>query len=436
MSVSGTLSSWAQETAPSPTLAVKYVADALRSEGHILCDFGIGEMNPEIPAPEIIKTTIASAAMAEQNYYTAAQGDANLLQAIAEDLRINFDIPTALEELCVFSGPKDAIFKAAMAMANGRAHRRRFICFGPTYEAFVNIPRLVSGEASIVIETDSKTFLPDPADLRKVLQENDDVACVIINSPNNPTGAVYPMALLSALADVLRDFPQVWALSDEVYRTVRYDQSIRHASIRQVLPEQTVSVAGMSKEVSGTGLRLGFIAGPARIISLIRDIQGNTSSCVNLPTQRAYEALLRHDCEHDMELRAGILEQLSLRRERLRAAFAAAVERWPAVGEAVFGPLPEGAFYWFPSVEGVLEACRRNGAKTLEGKPIAGDSDLAVHLLKAAGVVTLPGSNFGRPGHLRMAYCLPLETIDRGITSMCATFADLLGKEQQQQKQQ
>lgn len=93
-----------------------------------------------------------------------------------------------------------------------------------------------------------------------------------------------------------------------VYRTVRFVPG-RHASLRQHLPEQTVSVSGMSKEVSGTGLRLGFCAGPQHLISLIRSIQSNSSSCVNLPTQRAYEMLIRHDIAHDMELRSGVVSE-------------------------------------------------------------------------------------------------------------------------------
>jgi aspartate/methionine/tyrosine aminotransferase len=130
-------------------------------------------------------------------------------------LAANFDIPTSVDQLCVCPGPKDAIFKAAMAMTNGRAHRRRFVCFAPIYESFISIPLLVGGEDPIVLPTDPKTFLPDPAQLRATLEAHDDICCVIVNSPNNPTGAIYPAALLRQLAAVIGDFPEVWALSDE-----------------------------------------------------------------------------------------------------------------------------------------------------------------------------------------------------------------------------
>ena len=276
--------------------------------------------------------------------------------ACCSDLAKNFDIPTSVDQLCVCPGPKDAIFKAAMAMTNGRSHRRRFICFAPIYESFISIPLLVGGEQPLVLSTDPKTFLPNPAELRAALEANDNICCVIVNSPNNPTGAIYPKELLAELANVIKDFPEVWALSDEVYRTVRFVPG-RHASLRQFLPDQTVSVSGMSKEVSGTGLRLGFCAGPLNLIALIRSIQSNSSSCVNLPTQRAYEMLIRHDIENNMELRAGVVSQLQSRQKRLLAAFEAALERHPAVREAMFAHVAQGAFYWFPNIQGILDAC-------------------------------------------------------------------------------
>lgn len=342
-SAAETMNDFAMRTPLSPTLAIKDTADEMRAAGIQLFDFGIGETNPEIPVPDIIKQTIASATLAEENHYSPAQGDPALLEAIALDLGENFDIPTSVDQICVCPGPKDAIFKAAFAMTNGRAKRRRFICFAPIYESFISIPLLVSGEDPIVLQTDAKTFLPNPSDLRRALTENDDVCCVIVNSPNNPTGAIYPKQLLQELAAVLMDFPQVWALSDEVYRTVRYEPG-RHASLRQYLPEQTVSVSGMSKEASGTGLRLGFCAGPLKLIELIRSIQSNSSSCVNLPTQRAYEKLLRHDVAHNMELRGSIVAQLQARQQRLLVAFDAALQRHPAVSDAVFAHVAQGAF--------------------------------------------------------------------------------------------
>ena len=173
----------------SPTLAIKDTADAMRAAGTTLFDFGIGETNPEVPVPDIIKQTIASSTMDEENHYSPAQGDPALLEAISEDLATNFDIPTSVDQLCVCPGPKDAIFKAAMAMCNGRSHRRRFVCFAPIYESFISIPLLVGGEQPLVLSTDPKTFLPDPAELRAALEANDDICCVIVNSPNNPTGA-------------------------------------------------------------------------------------------------------------------------------------------------------------------------------------------------------------------------------------------------------
>jgi aspartate/methionine/tyrosine aminotransferase len=136
-----------------------------------------------------------------------------------------------------------------------------------------------------------------------------------------------------------------------------------------------------------------------------------------------------------MELRGGVVDKLQARQRRLLAAFDAAVERFPAVADAVFAHVAQGAFYWFPNVEGVLEACRaaipKGGVPSAAtGKPISSDSDLANHLLLKANVVALPGSEFGAAGYLRLAYCVPMETIDAGIAAMIGELAELLEQAQ------
>ena len=390
-------SAWAQQIKPSPTLEIKAIADRLRRAGKQVYDFGIGEMNPELPVPHFLKTAISRAVMADALHYSPAAGDSELLEAIHIDLRL-FGLNYSSSEIVVCPGPKDAFFKICVTMLNSSSRRNRLVAFAPTYESYENLPILLTGKPPIVLQTDTR-FLPDPDQLSDLLNRDDTIALVVLNSPNNPTGAVYPASLLQELAEIIGRHDQVCVVSDEVYRTIVYD-GVEHVSIASYLPDQTLLVGGMSKEVSGTGLRLGFIAGPKAVMQTVANVEGNTSSCVSLPTQKGYAQFLRKDS--DLRLRYQIRDALDVRREALMRCFSGLVKG--AVWEQ-----PLGAFYFFPDMRLYC------GRRTPKGKPLNTDEALAVYLIEVANVVTVPGSKFQRPGHLRFAYAVSLETINAGI---------------------
>ena len=400
-------SHWAQKLKPSPTLQIKAVADAMRSAGGKVFDFGIGEMNPEIPLPTNIKEAITKAFKEDATHYSPAGGDPELVEAIVDDLR-RFQLDYSREQIVVCPGPKDAIFKAALALLNPSAKRHRLVMLAPGYESFENIPMLLTGKPPILLETDAQ-FLPEPERLADLLKQDPTIAAVVLNSPNNPTGAVYERPLLEQLAEVLAHHPDVAVLSDEVYRTLYYD-NIPHTSMGSLLPEQTFVVGGMSKEVSGTGLRLGFVAGPQEVMKTLENIQGNASSCVNLPTQKGYARFLREDA--NLQVRHQIRNELCRRRDCLLEQFA------KAAPDALWHT-PRGAFYFFPDMHAYL------GCRTANGQLVETDHDLARYLLQTARVVATPGSLFQRPGHLRFAYAVPLETIKGGMAHLGTALAKL-----------
>ena len=402
-------SQWAQKLKPSPTLKIKAVADTMRETGEDVFDFGIGEMNPEIPVPTNIKEGISKALKENATHYSPARGDPELVDAIVEDLG-RFQLDYSREQIVVCPGPKDAIFKAALALLNPTAKRHRLVMLAPGYESFENIPMLLTGKPPILLET-NRQFLPDPKKLADLLKKDNTIGAVVLNSPNNPTGAVYDRSLLKELAEVIGRHPDVAVLSDEVYRTIYYD-GIQYASIASFLPEQVFVVGGMSKEVSGTGLRLGFVAGPREVIKTLEIIEGNASSCVNLPTQKGYARFLREDS--NLQVRHQICSELCRRRACLLEHF----ER--AAPDAVWHT-PRGAFYFFPDMHAYL------GRQTADGRSIESDHDLARYLLHTARVVATPGSLFQRPGHLRFAYAVPLETIEQGMAHLGAALAKLTG---------
>lgn len=395
-------SAWAQQIKPSPTLEIKSIADSLRLEGKQIYDFGIGEMNPELPVPHLLKTAISEAVMADATHYSPEAGDPELLEAIHADLRL-FGLNYSPSEIVVCPGPKDAFFKICLGMLNSSSRRNRLIAFAPTYESYENLPILLTGKPPIVLQTNAH-FLPDPNELADLLSQDDTIALIVLNSPNNPTGTVYPPSLLRELAEIVGKHEQVCVLSDEVYRTVVYD-NLEHMSIASYLPHQTLLIGGMSKEVSGTGLRLGFIAGPESTMQVMANIEGNTSSCVNLPTQRGYAYFLRKDT--DLRVRHQIRDALCVRRDVLTERFNS------LVGEAVWNR-PSGAFYFFPDMRNYY------GRRTPDGHVLDTDEALALYLIENANVVTVPGSKFQRPGHLRFAYAVSLETINTGVERLAA----------------
>ena len=400
-------SEWARTLKPSPTLAIKAVADALIAEGHDVVNFGIGEMNPEIPVPASIKAGIKEALDANATHYSPAPGDPELLEAIREDLG-RFGLKYDSDQIVVCPGPKDAIFKIALTVLNANAERHRLVMLTPGYESFENIPALVTGKGPVVFDTDAN-FLPEPDKLDALLKNNKTIGAIVLNSPNNPTGTIYQRSLLSELAEVIGRHPDVAVISDEVYRTIYYDGA-EYASLASFLPEQTFVVAGMSKEVSGTGLRLGFVAGPKNRMSTLAVVEGNVSSCVNLPTQKGYARFLREDAE--FKQRHAIREQLCGRRDRL-------VELFRSAAPDAIWKKPGGAFYFFPDITPYL------GRKTPAGKTLQTDEDLARYLLENGYVVSLPGTSFNRPGHLRFAFAVPHATIEEGMSRLGDALARL-----------
>ncbi len=390
-------STWAQQIKLSPTLEIKAIADRSRLEGKQIYDFGIGEMNPELPVPHLLKIAISQAVMDDATHYSPAAGDPKLLEAIHADLCL-FGLNYSPSEIVVCPGPKDAVFKVCVTMLNPSSRRNRLVAFAPTYESYENLPILLMGKPPIVLETDAH-FLPDPNQLADLLNQDDTIALIVLNSPNNPTGTVYPPSLLQELAEIIGKHEQICVLSDEVYRTVVYD-GLEHVSMASYLPNQTLLIGGMSKEVSGTGLRLGFIAGPEAVMGVIANVEGNTSSCVNLPTQKGYAHFLRKDA--DLRLRYQIRDALCVRRDALMKRFSELVK------DTVWDR-PSGAFYFFPDMRLYC------GRRTPKGQLLDTDEALALYLIKSANVVTVPGSKFQRPGHLRFAYAVSLETINTGI---------------------
>jgi len=213
------------ELRPSPTIQVMLKALELKKAGHKLYNYGIGEMHPEITIPQPIKDGITSALESNCTHYCSPQGDPELIEAICEDFRTNYSLNFLPSQIVVSAGPKDTFSKICMALLNPFSKRNRVIAFAPTFESFVAVPPLLTGQPTILLETDIEG-LPNLPQLEKYLETNgDSVAIIIINTPNNPSGAVYSADLLKKIADIVRKYPKIAIISDEVYRTIIYEDA-------------------------------------------------------------------------------------------------------------------------------------------------------------------------------------------------------------------
>jgi len=283
--------------------------------------------------------------------------------------------------------------------------RNRVIAFAPVYESFTAIPFLLTGQPTILLPTTDE-FMPELEELEKILQEDQKyckkIGAIILNSPNNPSGAVYSQKVIKEIADIMVKYPEVAILSDEVYRTINYTEE-DHFSIYKYLPDQTIISGGISKEVSGTGLRLGFLIAAPHIVKGLIKLQGNTSSCACLPIERGFAHFLEID--KDMKIRKNILNILKQKREIILNE----LKTNEAFKDCIWTP-PKGAFYFFPKVTKYF------GRKTENGIIIRNDQDLAIYILKSFGVVTIPGSKFEKHGYLRIAFAAsPNDRIKEGI---------------------
>jgi aspartate/methionine/tyrosine aminotransferase len=447
------------------------------------------QLIPTIPLPEEIKEGIIKALNDKNTGYSAAQGESSLLEALSADMKSNFGLqypPNCFVILPVhLSLPFRAIPHLNLFFSNNnrdqkmRYSRRQWFFFRLSRNGnwlCVSVQHTKHSRAFLFSFRDAslslwqpmksihsrffcfflccihaqkkKRFFPNLRELEYVLKErHEEIGAIYLNSPNNPSGAFYDEDFLIRFSELLKQYPKVPIISDEVYRTIVYDgkaplrseeeksflflffqffpittpftRSLFHPfqkkkkSVAKYLPEQTLVVGGMSKEVAGTGLRIGFVAGPAHAIAAITKLQGNTSAVTATPIQLGYAHFLRVDS--DAHIRRALCQKLEKKRNLLLEQFSTltALKR-------IYSDPPAGAFYYFPSILPLI------GLKTENEEILVSDEEVCTYLLQKSGAVMLPGSKFGKPGYVRIAYGRPTETeIVEGCRSLNETLTKL-----------
>lgn len=376
---------------PSASIAAKALVDRLRAEGRDIIDFTIGE--PDLPTPaNVIEAAIA--AMREgQTRYTAANGTPLLRKTVVEKLARDNDLHYKPENVVVGSGGKNIIFLALAATLNPGDE---VIVHAPYWVSYPDMVVVNDGVPVVVTSDASSEFKLSPDQLEAAITPR--TKWLILNTPNNPTGAVYSRSELLELGKVLERHPHVWVMSDEIYEHFVFNgaKHVSPVAASPFLQARALIVSGASKGYSMTGWRLGYGAGPVQLVNAITKLITQTTTCPSAISQAA--AVEAFGGPQDAPHHAGkVFQQRGrLMRELLKAA------RGFDVGEVT------GAFYLYPSVAGLI------GAVTPAGDRLSSDVDVVKYLIEEAQVATLDGSAYGLSPHLRFSFATSEEAIREG----------------------
>ena len=387
---------------PSPSMAAKLRVDSLRAAGRTIIDFTIGE--PDFPTPPHIVQAGIDALLAGQTKYTATAGIPALRKAIAEKLARENGLTYSPEQVVVGCGAKHIIYNALAATLN---EGDEVIIPAPYWVSYPDMVALQGGRPVIVACGEQSGFKLDAAALENAITPR--TRWLVLNSPNNPTGAIYTSGELASLAAVLLRNPHVWVMTDEIYEHFAYDGA-RHVSIVALEPrlqERALIVNGMSKAYAMTGWRVGYGAGPVALMRAVTLLLTQSVSCSASVSQFAAVTALQGPQECVVEA-VRLFDARRLRMVEL-------LNRVPGVSCRA----PDGAFYVFASVAGLV------GARTTSGNVLASDPDVMLYFLDQAGVATIDGSSYGMPSYLRMSFATSVEQIEAGCKALAKAVSAL-----------
>ncbi|WP_349370453.1 pyridoxal phosphate-dependent aminotransferase [Salinarimonas sp.] len=377
----GFLSDALSRIKPSATIVITQKARDLRAAGRDVISLSVGE--PDFDTPENIKEAAIAAIRRGETKYPPVSGIPQLREAIARKFARENGLSYEPKQTIVGTGGKQVIYNAFLATLNPGDE---VVIPRPYWVSYPEMVALCGGTPVFVDTTLEQAFKLQPADLEAAITKN--TKWVLLNSPSNPSGAAYSRAEMKALTDVLTKHPHVWVLTDDMYEHLVYGdfEFVTPAQVEPGLYERTLTMNGVSKSYAMTGWRIGYAAGPEQLIKAMDFVQGQqTSGAATISQWAAVEALdgpqdhlaqFRKAFEARRDLVVGMLNQTSL----------------------LECPVPEGAFYVYPS-------CRKAiGLKTPAGKVIETDEDFVTGLLEAEGVAAVHGSAFGLGPNFRISY--------------------------------
>lgn len=384
------LSDRATSISPSPTLGITARAKAMKAEGIDIIGFGAGE--PDFDTPDHIKQEAIKALSEGFTKYTPTSGIPELKKAVCKRFQEDIGVEYEPAQVIVSCGAKHSIYNIIQILCQ---QGDEVIIPAPYWVSYPEMVR-VAQAIPVIIDTDEKSgFKLTPESLKQAVTPKTKV--VILNSPSNPTGAVYSAAELRALAGTIVD-NGIWVISDEIYDKLVYD-GLQYTSIASLNPEikdKTLVVNGVSKAYAMTGWRIGYVAGEGELIQAMSNLQDHSTSNPTSIAQRAALAALTGP--QDM------VKSMATEFEKRRNYMVERLNQIPGFSCL----LPPGAFYAFVNISSIL-------GKSFNAKPIDGSMAMTELLLTEARVAVLPGSPFGADQYLRLSYATSMENIVAGL---------------------
>ncbi len=389
------------EIAPSLTLEVTAKAKKLKAEGVSIIGFGAGE--PDFNTPEYITNAAKHALDIGFTKYTPAAGMPELKEAICKKFLKDNGLSYEPSQIVVSTGAKSSLFHAICAMVD---EGDEVILPSPYWLTYPELVKLAGGKTVFIKTTANDGYKMTAEELSAAV--TDKTKLIILNSPNNPTGAVYSEKELSAIAKVCEE-KGLYVISDEIYEKLVYGGE-KHVSIAALSPymkEHTVVVNGMSKSYSMTGWRIGYLAAPKDIAKAVSSMQSHTTSNACSIAQYASVAALESE-ESDK-----FIEKMQKTFDERRIYM---VKTLQAIKGVVL-PEPKGAFYVFADVSAFY-------GKSFQGEKVTGSLSFAELALKK-GVAVVPGIAFGDDGCIRLSYAISIEDIKEGLKRLAEFIAEL-----------
>lgn len=368
----------------SEIVQISEQAAALKAAGRDVVSLSTGE--PDFPTPAHVIEAAHKAALQGQTRYTANSGTPALRAAIAADAGVS------AVEVIVSTGAKQVIANAMLATLNPGDE---VVMPAPFWTSYADIVSMAGGRPVVVPCTMEAGFKLSPEALKAALTPR--TRWLMLNSPSNPSGAVYSAAELRAIADVLAGHPDVWVLSDEIYRHLTFVPFAPFTEAAPELRDRTLTVDGVSKAYAMTGWRIGWGIGPKALIGAMGTVQGQVTSGASSISQAAALAALTGD--------QSLLDSRRAEWRGRRDRVVAALNAMPGID----CPMPDGAFYVFPRITGAMAATGH-----------ASDADFSRWLLHDHGVALVPGRAFGLPGHLRLSFAYSNGDLTRGLSRIAA----------------
>jgi aspartate aminotransferase len=377
---------------PSLTLAVSAKAAKLKAQGVDVIAFGVGE--PDFDTPENVKeAAIAAMKKGAVAKYTAVSGTPELRAAVAAELNGVHGSKFAVENIIVSVGAKHSLFNLFMAMLD---EGDEVVVPAPCWVSYPEMVSMAAGTPVLVQTRADDGYQLHYESLKKAVTQK--TRAIVLNSPCNPTGAVYGKESLEAVARVLREHPEVYAITDDIYRKLVY--GVEWLSLSQVAPdvlERVLFVDGVSKTYAMTGWRIGYLAGPKDLVKAMDTLQGQSTTNPSAIAQAAALAAITGPQDSVKVMHAEFDKRRKVMVEGLRAIPKVKLHE------------PRGAFYCFPDF----------GAYCQNGDDLA----LSEYILEKGRVAVVPGTGFFAPGFVRLSYATSMKNVEEGVARIANALA-------------